>query len=70
MAGTAKSVNTNLPVGICMVSGCGRTALYRNARTRSHGVMRGYCEKHKAFAVSKEKAEPIIDGLLRRMEAL
>lgn len=43
-----------LDISRCMVVGCDRAALYRNAKTSTHqGVVRGYCAKHKHLAVGK-----------------
>jgi hypothetical protein len=40
------------PVNECMVEGCTNTALYRNSNSaRTKGTQRGYCGKHRSFAV-------------------
>jgi hypothetical protein len=58
----------------CMVVGCERVAIYRNAVTaqvnRSQGIdsHRGYCSKHKEMAVSKSNSK-LVDALCARYEA-
>lgn len=43
---------------LCMIVGCGRLAIYRNASSaRSNGTKRGYCFKHKDLALSKDSAK-------------
>jgi hypothetical protein len=37
---------------VCMVVGCGKKAIYKNAQSARTGVVRGYCSTHKAMATS------------------
>jgi hypothetical protein len=47
-------INKGGDPAVCMVVGCERAALYRNAESnRVRGTQRGYCRGHKELAVSK-----------------
>jgi hypothetical protein len=62
------NVNNGSDVGLCMVVGCGRKAIYRNASTnRQNGSQRGYCSKHKSFAIESSRTlESVSDYIVRR----
>jgi hypothetical protein len=54
--GVNQGVHSKAPVATCMVVGCERRAIYRNAESaRSKGTQRGYCSIHRALAVSNWK---------------
>jgi hypothetical protein len=63
-------VNNNSDVGLCMVVGCNRKAIYRSAKTnRINGSQRGYCSKHKSFAVESDAGRlDTADYIARRVE--
>ena len=50
-----RAVNNHGDPAICMVVGCGRKALYRNAGSaRTGNTQRGYCSAHRAMAVRNQ----------------
>lgn len=52
--GVRKGVSFNGDPRLCMVVGCGRKALYRNAESvKVHGTQRGYCSEHREMASSR-----------------
>lgn len=62
-------VDNNAPVGTCMVVGCTKTALYRNASTvRQTKTERGYCSTHKALAVCAPPPDPFLDYVASRAD--
>ena len=71
----ARDIRPNGDTAICMVIGCGRRALYRNASTASrvgyHGVTgtHGYCSAHRDRAISaasRRTADLYADHLVAR----
>lgn len=46
-----QGTNNHKPKDICMVVGCTGPALYRNANSKQNGRLRGYCGRHKEYAI-------------------
>jgi hypothetical protein len=52
-----ESTNQKKQLGICMVVGCERTAIYRSPfSTRKGNTLRGYCSRHRELAMTKAGA--------------
>ncbi len=66
---TVTAINKNkADAAACMVEGCDRKALYKNAISARDGCKRGYCSAHRQMAVTKlTTSEAVVDGLMRRL---
>mgnify|MGYP001575323344 CR=1 FL=1 len=76
MRGVPKGVTSNGEPAICMVVGCGRKAIYRNANTNnsrksmgSKGTQHGYCSQHRELAVSAPLSQKREEWLLRDIDS-
>jgi hypothetical protein len=56
--GCVKGTFNGGPAGKCMVVGCDRVPLYRTSAKKQSGL-RGYCAKHRDFAVRAQTARAL-----------
>jgi hypothetical protein len=64
------AINRNGDQSVCMVVGCERAALYRNAESsKTKGTQRGYCRGHKQLAVSNIDKMAAVDRHFRSKQA-